>query len=327
MSMRLPLLVREDFRDKQGYGNKDFIERMMLCMTSGSLEVTLPFKNPSRSRISAKELEQTLTVPIPGLNALSMANYIGALPPTLMTTKRFEWLSTILCALQVADKKAADKSVDVRECLRFDLYACGGAFSGAHLDSLCGTWIRPISGEQKAWMFILGDEMEKSDWDEFESLAHNYIPRPGLARLLFIPVGCTFIMPPGIPVVHAVGTNGTSVNTGGMFWDEECIVDTLRNINRIISHQNFTNEPLQLDLARVIDMMAQLVERNKPEVWADDDFQAELETFRRLRCDCRGQCSRATCECIQDNRRCTRACFRHNTEKMSCFIEDRNPAS
>jgi len=315
-------LVREDFRDKQGYSNRDFIERMMLCMSSGSLEVTVPFDRPSRQRISAQELASTLTEPIIGLNALSMADYIGALPPAVMTTKRFEWLSTVLWALQIADKKAADKSVDVRECLRFDLYACEGAFSGAHLDSLCGTWIRPISGEAKVWMFILGDEMKQADWDEFESLAHNYVPRPGLAHLLFVPVGCTLIMPPGVPIIHAVGTSGTSVNTGGMFWDEECITETLRNINRLVMHQNLTNEPLQLDLHRVVDMMAQLVELSKPEVWADGDFQRQLMTFRQMRCECRGSCRRATCKCMQEGRRCTRACWRHDTGNMSCFVED-----
>ncbi|KAK5111418.1 hypothetical protein LTR85_012148 [Meristemomyces frigidus] len=50
-------------------------------------------------------------------------------------------------------------------CIAFNILGLKGAFSGAHMDALSGTWVRNL-GRLKLWM-IIPERLMSEHWDEF----------------------------------------------------------------------------------------------------------------------------------------------------------------
>jgi hypothetical protein len=318
-----PLLVK-DTGSRSLYSNQDFVETMKYCLTSGKFEVVTPLDEQERQFMSAEQLKDLLERPILGLNALSLSDFAGPQPlPEVLMRWRFKWLTTIQHSIQIAEAGNAGKSTDVGACLRFNLFACEGAYSGPHCDALCGTWLRPLTGPEigsKLMMYIRPEDMQQSDWEQLQRWGDRWVPPPGYIRYLLIPKGSTWITFPHLMIVHAVGTTDTTVMDGGMFWDMAEISQTQRNLNWLARNQNSTNEAQALDLHKFVEEQAKLVEAHMPSLWADEEFQQGLSEFRTFRCDCKRGCYQGTCPCAKDSRRCNRACSTHET-RTKCFSD------
>jgi hypothetical protein len=295
-----PYLIEEEF-DKEPYTKQAFFRKLAACLGDKSLDVVNPYHVDGREHLSIDEFLGRCTSGAFGLNALSMPDYIGVRGPNFLTRDRFELLSTICW-------RAAPpgKSPDLKECLRFNIFANEGAFSGAHCDIVSGTWVRPMFGT-RLWMWVCPDDMTEQDWSDFIAQAHAWVPPRGKIHALWLTPGLTFVMPAGKLIPHAVLTVEASAMVGGMFWDAECIASHLECFEIILRNPNISNEPPPFDFGCIIHALDLHIRDFQPQAYTDD-FKARIQAILGQRCNCKKICRRDQCPCSRAYRRCTPLC-------------------
>jgi hypothetical protein len=134
-----------------------------------------------------------------GVNALNLRNITKSHRPVFTMLPRFRLLETLVERVQAVNLGKLTESVpaDVSSYTSFNILGLTGAFSGAHVDSLGGTWVRNLAGV-KFWMIVPKSEVE---WDEFVQSSSSWTPR-GKERLILLEQDDVLFMPPGVRVLH-----------------------------------------------------------------------------------------------------------------------------
>lgn len=80
-------------------------------------------------------------------NALNLRDLAKAHRPLFTMMPRFRLLESLTDnSAREPGKDVGSRPVDVASCLSFNILGQRGAFSGAHIDSLAGTWVRNLDG-------------------------------------------------------------------------------------------------------------------------------------------------------------------------------------
>lgn len=263
-----------------------------------------------------------------GRNLLDLQMSTRAHRPLFTMLDRFQLLNTVsVDGSNIPGKQFQSRPVDVASCLSFNILGMSGAFSGAHVDALNGTWIRNLDGI-KLWM-IVGSTPD--NLMAFQRDSDQWIPS-GRERLILLERGDVLLMPPGAPIIHAVHSPQPCLMEGGMIWDAYNIVQTLQSLAWICRNQGVTNEPIAYQLPSVIRRLEHLVSAN-PAKFANGApveifqkaFTQALEDLRSVGCTCLpGKCARAKdCSCRQNDRRCTSWCHSHSDlPSTRCMSEE-----
>jgi hypothetical protein len=264
-------------------------------------------------------------------NFLDLESSSNAIKPGLTRLPRYRLLDTLVRGAKAnyagrPGKKTYLTPFDVGSSQSFEILGLRGAFSGAHVDALGGTWLRNLFGT-KLWMVVPERLMTDQDWVDFSKAGSSW--KPGTkSRALILGPGDVFFMPPGTRVIHAVLTLETCLMDGGMLWDDLTLLPLLQTIHWIGRNQNATNEALPFQLGDILNQL----ERALDQVVGASRFghtAGLLQVIRDLRslgCEC--ELCDETCPCSREDRRCTPLCKDHEMEtERECFEEPRSEES
>lgn len=263
-----------------------------------------------------------------GVNALNLPNLTKCHQPLFTMLFRFRLLQRLVGRAEgsTLGKRITSTPVDVASCTNFSILGLAGAFSGPHLDNLCGTWVRNLAGA-KFWMIIPQEDME-SQWDTFAMSGCNWDPN-GKQRLILLEQDDVLLLPPGLRVVHAVHSPVNCLMEGGMLWDELNLIQTLESVRWICKNQATTDQAIAYQLPEIIGELEKLVKEQPnrfrgrvPKVTFLRMFDEAISGLKDLGCDCPQQNCDEWCECRQEGRRCTAWCTQHSqVGSLHCMNE------
>lgn len=314
---RKPIVVKEKFTDSGMHTIDGFVSLLKDASSEAIIEVRrLNDRQPAA--ISVNEFAMGIRANrFEGANALNLRNITKAHRPLFTILSRFRLLESLVERTLggYLGKKTMSTPVDVASCVEFNILGLTGAFSGAHLDSLCGTWVRNLSGV-KFWMIVPDEDMEL-EWEAFVDAGCDWIPNEK-QRLVLLEPDDVLLMPPGLKVVHAVHSPTNCLMEGGMFWDELNIVQTLQSVHWVCKNQATTNEAIAHQLPSIVDELAKLAKEQPDRFRGDmpkmeflDTLEQAVLALRDLGCRCPLQDCDELCDCRQERRRCTAWCMDH----------------
>jgi hypothetical protein len=331
---RTPLLIKETFADADEFSVEDYADR--LEQTFVGMEVIVRYHMSAPEPLPVSEAARLVRTPhdtvLPNApNFLDLETLSDAIKPGLTRLPRYRLLDTLVRGAKAnyagrPGKKTYLTPFDVGSCQSFEILGLRGAFSGAHMDALGGTWLRNLFGT-KLWMVIPERLMTDQDWVDFSKAGSSW--RPGTkSRALILGPGDVFFMPPGTRIIHAVLTLETCLMDGGMLWDDLTLLPLLQTIHWIGSNQNATNEALPFQIGDVLNQLERVL-GSKMGIPRFGDTAGLFEVIRDLRslgCEC--ELCDETCPCSREDRRCTPLCNDHlmGTER-ECFEEPRSEDS
>lgn len=318
-----PLVIEEHFADSGDHSLPAYIDTLTRTFPDGFLDMRCHQGAPERTPISTiidimrSEGEKILPN---GPNLLDLTDLSNAIKPSLTRLPRLRLLdyltkSAKALATDRFGKQETLTPFDIAGSQSFEIFGFRGAFSGAHLDILGGTWLRNLFGI-KLWMFVPENLMTDTDWSDFARDGPEWNPREK-SRAIILKPGDVFVMPPGVRVVHAVHTLEACLMNGGMFWDEKTIVQTLNAIHWVCRNQTATNEPIPHQLSSILSQLEGLVLKYpSSDVWCAEasSVRCAMSQIRDLGCLCkttRRSCAITQCSCYLEDRRCTQLCSSH----------------
>ncbi|KAK6421566.1 hypothetical protein LTR95_016798, partial [Oleoguttula sp. CCFEE 5521] len=246
----VPIVIKDRFLDSTCANLDSFAE--LLVAAHGNAKVHL---QPDRD-LSPTDFITELKSGFTTANALSLPNLSRADEPRLTRLPRFRILDTLINrrkarAYYSAGKQVWSTPVDVASCRDFNVLGGSGAFSGAHVDALVGTWLRTLFG-RKLWFVVSCDTMTSADWEKFAEIGDSWDPA-GRGRAILLEANDVLWMPPGVKVIHAVLTLDPSLMQGGMLRDDLNLDAILEGLHWIGLHQHATNEAMAWQLGEVLD--------------------------------------------------------------------------
>ncbi|KJZ68061.1 hypothetical protein HIM_12546 [Hirsutella minnesotensis 3608] len=172
------------------------------------------------------------------INLLSL-KFFGQVPvaPAILNNPRFCLIQAINSRLEAHQPqwnmagKRSYSAEGAKASLLFSLFAQRGCFTGFHVDSPDGTWVRNMWG-LKVWIFP--SRRDLADITKFEAQGDEWIPES--IRVIVLEPGDTLIMPPGEIIPHAVLTLEDSHMVGGMFMDKFRILESIEKLCWIAKH-------------------------------------------------------------------------------------------
>lgn len=322
------VVIPEVFADSGDYSLQGYRERLLGALGDRPVQVQ------DGGRIQEIAIPELFTQLAQGkaLNALSLSDHVRAIEPGLVRCHRYRLLDDVLTQIVANRQGSTAKQVryhDIQSCLKFNILGGRGAFSGAHVDALDGTWLRTLFG-RKLWWIVPASSMSSKDW---EALAKNGDSWDPGTKARAIPLGPDDVLylPPGFCVVHAVLTIEPSLMQGGVIWDEETLPSILANLYWIGVHQEASNEPLPYQMKEVVDRLEILSNRTGHPLNSKKQAIANgIRGMRSLGCKCFPCSKSSNCLCRHQGRRCTPFCFNHLPKRSNewiCMKECRDPTT
>lgn len=232
-----PLLIEEVFADADEFSASSYAE--LLERTFAGMEINVRHHQSEPQALPISEAAQLIRTPsntvLPNApNFLDLDSWTNAINPGLTRLSRFRLLDRIVRRAKAIYSKQTGKRTfstpfDVDNSQSFEILGLRGAFSGAHMDALGGTWLRNLFGT-KLWMIVPQYLMQNEDWAAFGREEASWNPGTK-SRAIILRPGDVFFMPPGARVIHAVLTLETSLMDGGMVWDDETLLPLLRTLH------------------------------------------------------------------------------------------------
>ena len=320
-----PIVIRETFADAADYTLDSYGQMLRRTFCGMNIEVQQKGQSPT-TPIGVDELLEGLRDGLP-LNALSLDNLSKAIEPAFVRWPRYRLLRDLVVRLKARYQTNTAKQVryyDVASCEEFNILGGRGAFSGAHVDALNGTWLRNLFGT-KLWFTVLNSSMDDKAWDDFAQHGPLWDASRRARAILLLP-GDVFFIPPGLLLIHAVLTIDPCGMQGGTLWDDRNISPILENLQWIGSNQLATNEPIPYQLPEIIQELESRMDEDRFFNLGDDsNFRSALRNLRDLGCVCSDNCRPNKCSCKKSHRRCTPFCREHEPtgdEEFPCMQED-----
>jgi hypothetical protein len=312
-----PIVIKEKFMDS-GMHTIDGVASLLQDVLSNAVIDVRKLDDFQQTSIPVEDFVASIhTNRFEGANAVNLRNLTGGHQPLFTMLSRFRLLHSLVRRAEgrTLGKHVTSTLVDVASCTSFSMLGLAGAFSGPHLDNLCGTWVRNLDGA-KFWMIIPQEAME-SEWDAFAKSGCTWDPN-GKQRLILLEQDDVLLLPPGLRVVHAVHSPINCLMEGGMLWDELNIVQTLESVRWICKNQATTDEAIPYQLHDIIVELDKYVKEqpdrfrgNVPKANFLRMFGDAVSSLKDMGCDCSQQGCDQSCECQQEGRRCTAWCTQH----------------
>lgn len=331
---RTPLLIKETFADADEFSVEDYADRLEQTFVGMELIVRYHISAPEPLPVSeAARLVRTPhnTILPNAPNFLDLESSSNAIKPGLTRLPRYRLLDTLVRGAKAnyagrPGKKTYLTPFDVGSCQSFEILGLQGAFSGAHMDALGGTWLRNLFGI-KLWMVVPERLMTDQDWVDFSKAGSSWNPGTK-SRAIILGPGDVFFMPPGTRIIHAVLTLETCLMDGGMLWDEMTLLPLLQTIYWIGRNQKVTNEALPFQARDVLNQLEKVLGRktDSSRFGNTAGLFKMIRDLRSLGCEC--ELCDETCPCSREDRRCTPLCNDHlmGTER-ECFEEPKSEES
>jgi hypothetical protein len=323
-----PLLIREAFTDSDEHspcGYADALEQTFI-----DTKISVRYHQSEPELLPSSDAARLIRMPPDTIspkapNFLDLDNLSNAIKPGLTRMPRFRLLERLVRGARAhfsnqSGKQTFSTPFDVGNCQSFDILGLRGAFSGAHVDALGGTWLRNLFGT-KLWMFVPQALMTEQDWKAFGKDGPSWDPE-SKARAVILRPGDVFFMPPGLRVIHAVLTLETSLMCGGMLWDDFTLLPLLQTIHWIGENQKTTNEALPHQLGEVLNQLERVLSREPNSLRSGTRVELDqaIQDLRSLGCKC-VSCDEI-CMCLQECRRCTPLCANHSMgDATECMQE------
>ncbi|KJX93037.1 hypothetical protein TI39_contig4434g00001 [Zymoseptoria brevis] len=320
-----PIVVHgHTFPDQHQHTAVSFARKLRACFNGEQVDVRRP-NEEAPVKIDVNEFAERLTddrgASDDSCNALNLVSIVHAAKPTFTQHSRFELLDVLVTR---AKKLGPGKQMvieaqfsDVESCLSFNICAERGSSSFAHVDALVGTWMRNLFGV-KLWIVVPQNQMDEQDWERFAADGDRWDPQ-GKGRLVILREGDVFLMPPGLPVVHAVFTPEVCGMEGGMLWDNTNIINILKSMLWIHRNPKSTNEDFPRQLPSIMNALLEWLDAG-PQYFDEDDLQireAIRELSTQLGCRCTNKCG-AECGC---GGRCTEWCHGKKKKKTRVCMQ------
>lgn len=312
-----PIVIKEKFMDS-GMHTIDGVASLLQDVLSNAVIDVRKLDDFQQVSIPVEDFVASIhTNRFEGANAVNLRNLTDGHQPLFTMLSRFRLLHSLVRRAEgrTLGKHITSTLVDVVSSTSFSMLGLAGAFSGPHLDNLCGTWVRNLDGA-KFWMIIPQEAME-SEWDAFAKSGCTWDPN-GKQRLVLLEQDDVLLLPPGLRVVHAVHSPINCLMEGGMLWDELNIIQTLESVRWICKNQATTDEAIPYQLHDIIVELEKYVKeqpdrfRGKvPRATFLRMFDDTVSSLKDMGCDCSQQGCDQSCECQQEGRRCTAWCIQH----------------
>lgn len=314
-----PLIIEETFPDAQEYSITAYADSIERAFDNSTIDVRYHHSGPKR--ISTRKVVEMLRssgnrILPEAPNLLNLPNLSHAIAPGLTRLPRFRLLDYLNHAAKSAYIATSGKQTfltpfDMGASESFDIFGLSGAFSGAHVDFLGGTWLRNLFGT-KVWMIVPERLMTEEDWTAFGKDGSMWGPQ-GKSRAIILQQGDVLFMPPGLRVIHAVQTLDTCLMNGGMLWDDRAVAPLLRVLRWVELHQDATNEAIPFQLGDIIFELERRLERSPHSMNERSEIFEAIQQLRDLGCSCRHPCKDSVCSCYLQRRRCTPLCKTHTS--------------
>jgi hypothetical protein len=305
-----PIVIKEKFMGS-GMHTIDGVASLLQDVLSNAVIDVRTLDDFQQASIPVEDFVASIhTNRFEGANAVNLRNLTDGHRPLFTMLSRFRLLHSLVRRAEgrTLGKHITSTLVDVASCTSFSMLGLTGAFSGPHLDKLCGTWVRNLDGA-KFWM-IIPQEAVESEWDAFAKSGYTWDPN-GKQRLVLLEQDDVLLLPPGLRVVHAVHSPINCLMEGGMLWDELSIIQTLESVRWICKNQATTDEAIPYQLYEIIVELEKYVKEQPdrfrgtvPKMIFLRMFDNVVSSLKDMGCD-------QSCECQQEGRRCAAWCTQY----------------
>ena len=323
---RRPVVVKESIADagmhtaqglvalmRDASHNTTLADRRLEHKQSEAVAVDKSFGFDSSLRTSGSEI-----------HVFNLRNITKAHRPLLSLLNRFRLLESLADrVVNKQDDQTETSPVDVSNRIGFNVLGLPGAFSGAHINSLGGGWVRNLQGIS-FWMIVPEREMD-SVWTTLTETRERWEPK-GKQCLIVLEEDDVLFIPSGVLVVHAVHSPTRCLMECGTLWDDLNVIETLRAIHRVCKNPKTSREAIPYQLPYVVAELEDVVMADVRRFCGDnstDDFISAfgdaVTALKDLGCRCLTPDCNASCVCKQEGRRCTSWCSGHLTpQSTSC---------
>jgi hypothetical protein len=187
--------------------------------------------------------------------------------PLFTMLKRFRLLESLSEGFNDSRPSTMLKAMSVS----FNTISFPGAFSGAYVDTLAGSWQRNLHGVK----FVMIVPVSKVPTDELSGMMEpgcKWSPQ-GRQRLIILEENDVLFIPPGLRLVQAWQTPVTCLTEQGMLWDDLSVLSIMESIGWSYKHGIAGNDRVTPQLHRVVTNLERLI------VEQPDRFRASM------RCD------------------------------------------
>lgn len=315
---RKPVVVKEIFMDHGMHTISQFLALLQDCSSQAALE----FRSLGHEELFSIKSDHLAHLAVSaigtdeGLHAPNLRNLTKSHRPLFTMLPRFRLLETLVEGLNCSEQEQTENfSFGLRACAGFNTIDLSGAFSGARVDALYGTWLRNLEGA-KYCMIVPESEM-LSEWDAFAEEGDKWVPN-GKERLIILEEDDILLMPPGLQVLHAAHSPINCLMEGGILWDALTVLDILRSILWVCRNHVALKEVIPSQLPRTIDNLRQLV-LGQPEKFCGDQsetaflgtFESLIQALQELGCQCGPSSCGSACGCCRAGRYCSVWCLDH----------------
>lgn len=185
--------------------------------------------------------------------------------PLFTMLKRFRLLESLSEGFNDSRPSTMLKAMSVS----FNTISFPGAFSGAYLDTLAGSWQRNLYGV-KFWMIVSASKIPPDELPGLMEAGHGWAPK-GKQRLIVLEENDVLFIPPGLRLVQAWHSPVTCLTEQGMLWDDLSVLSIVESIGWRYKHGVAGDDGVAPQLPRVVTNLERLI------VEQPDRFRASMQ--------------------------------------------------
>jgi hypothetical protein len=190
--------------------------------------------------------------------------------PLFTMLKRFRLLESLSEGFNDSRPSTMLKAMSVS----FNTITFPGAFSGAYLDTLAGSWQRNLHGI-KFWTIVPADKIPPDELPTVMEAGHEWAPK-GKQRLIVLEENDVLFIPPGLRLVQAWHSPMTCLTEQGMLWDDLSVLSIVESIGWSYKHGIAGDDRVAPQLPRVVTNLERLIAEQPDRFRASmhcDEFQ------------------------------------------------------
>jgi hypothetical protein len=195
--------------------------------------------------------------------------------PLFTMLKRFRLLESLSEGLNDSWPSTMLKAMSVS----FNTISFPGAFSGAYLDTLAGSWQRNLYGV-KFWMIVPASSIPPDELPGLMEAGHGWAPK-GEQRLIVLEENDVLFIPPGLRLVQAWYSPVTCLTEQGMLWDDLSVLSIVESIGWRYKHGVAGDDRVAPQLSRVVTNLERLIAEQPDRFRASMQWDEFTRRFRK----------------------------------------------
>ncbi|KAL2401277.1 hypothetical protein ABEF93_004454 [Exophiala dermatitidis] len=288
----------------------------LVCRRHANLGINLSVRQGDSAKPGHASVEDFLSVlsgnkvPSEPLTFLRLEG-ISSLPkPAFLQLERFKLLQTLADRRSYAAARNTGGSCcktfcDVEKALAYGQFHSLGAYIGAHVDVLAGTWLRVLFGAHVMWV-VPPSSMTDDGWNEFATYGSSWNPG-SKAQAIVLKAGDVLFLGPR--VVHGRVTIENSAVDGGAVWDDRNLLKILSAFVEQVEHPVTTDGPFPMQLPEIVDELETVLGFYVPSASKRKAIAEKILALHLSGCQCLSSCDQDW-PCRSTGTTCTPWCGR-----------------